>query len=76
VTRITHYPLPITDGQQRLPLQDSRVTDPLFLAYSCSHLADHGITFEKARTTPHLRLPLQRTAEAMLRARGIDQEAT
>ena len=64
------------NGEQKpLPLRDTRVTDPLFLAYSCSSLSEHGITFEKARTTPHLRLPLQRTAEAMLRARGIGQEA-
>ena len=53
--------------QRCLPLPDTRAADPLFLAYSRSRLAEHGITFEKARSTPHLRIPLQRVAAALAR---------
>ncbi len=58
-------PALVSVEQTQLNLGDDRVHDPLFTAYSLSHLAEYGITFEKARITPHLRLPLERVAEVL-----------
>ncbi len=73
MTRSSFIPHPSSlgaQGEQRaLPLPDSRITDPLFLAYSRTRLAELGITFEKARSTRHLRLPLERVAAALRRDR-------
>lgn len=62
----THQPPATPAGaQHRLDLGDTRASDPLFLAYTVTRLAAHGIPFEKARATPHLRLPLDRVARAL-----------
>jgi hypothetical protein len=58
-------PSSLGTDQRELPLADPRPADPLFLAYSATRLSSHGITFEKARTTPHLRLPLERVARVL-----------
>ena len=55
----------VPPAQTALNLGDDRVHDPLFVAYSQSRLSERGITFEKARITPHLRLPLERVAKAL-----------
>ena len=57
--------------QQPLDLGDDRARDPLYAAYSQTRLAELGITFEKARIIPHLRLPLERVARAVAAARSV-----
>ncbi len=64
MTRRAHNP-----AQPELALGDGSAGDPLLDAYNRTRLGEFGISFERARRIPHLKLPLTRVAQQLAAAR-------
>jgi len=70
MTPSTLDPRPSSPAQQPLPLEDQARADTLRAVFDNSGLLRLGWTFDRALRTPAVRICLQRTAEAVARARA------